>query len=909
MCFLLLTKSTTGVTSNMKVDHNCSMNNHLILGGIGGVLDLSSRVGKDQKIAMELAVQDFYISTCYNLPIYLSDLRGNSGHTASQVMKLVEEKQVQAIMGILTLEEASLVSGFNNGTTVISLAPTAISPLQSAVPPLFIHMSHDIRIHVKCIAALVGHFRWRKLTTIYEQRNTFSTETDFMITELSESLQYVDSTIEHHYTFPPISSLDNPTTFISNELVKLKSLNNRVFVILKSSLQFATLLFERANQMGMMGNGYVWIISDDISSLLDSIGQPVISNMQGVIGFKSNFVDTGDSFEAFKLRFRVKYISEYPEEEHLNPSINALRAYDATWMIAKAMSTSEGRNKSKILFENILSSNFIGLSGKISFNNGNLKESPTFQVMNVIGKSYREIAIWSPEFGFSVNSKEGEGRKMRIGNELAGELGSVYWPGGAQSVPRGWRLGNKEKPMKIGVPARGAFNQFVNVRYDQNHNEMNVAGFSIEVFEAAVRQLAYNFSYVFVPYYGSYDEMVADVYNQSLDAAVGDTEIMADRYKIAEFSQPYMESGLVMVVTVRPDSTNESFMFLRAFTMKMWLLMAVMSLYTGFVVWLTENVESNPDFESSSVYHHVGKMLWFSVTVLSFAQRESIKSNLSRFVLATWLFVVVVVTVCFTASLTSIITVQRIQASPVSIEYLQRTNAAVGCNGNSFIVQYLINVLDFKAENIKKINSIKDYPEAFEKGEIQAAYFVAPHAKVFLAKYCQGYTTAGPSYKLGGFGFVFRKGSPLVNDISEAILKVSESGKILELEKHMLSFSNCNSSSIGISSGDTSLGPEPFSGLLIISGCISAAAFLISIARLLTMRPLILRFALGTLLRRRVGRWTSSILSRRSDTTFTSQSSERADNTTPEMQQNSIAIELAASNQTLDINNVQQQSV
>lgn len=288
---------------------------------------------------------------------------------------------------------------------------------------------------------------------------------------------------------------------------------------------------------------------------------------------------------------------------------------------------------------------------------------------------------------------------------------------------------------------------------------------------------------------------------------------------------------------------------------------------------------------------------------------ESIKSNLSRFVLATWLFVVVVVTVCFTASLTSIITVQRIQPSPVSIEYLQRTNAAVGCNGNSFIVQYLINVLHFKPENIKKINSIKDYPEAFEKGEIQAAYFVAPHAKVFLAQNCQGYTTAGPSYKLGGFGFVFRKGSPLVGDISEAILKVSESGMILELEKHMLSFSNCNSSSVGISSGDTSLGPQPFSGLLIISGCISAVAFLISISRLLTMRPLILSFALGTLVRRRVGRWTSSILSR-SDTTFGSQSSERADSATHGMQQNSIAIELAASDQTLDfINTVQQQSV
>lgn len=82
MCFLLLTKSTTA-TNNMKVDHNCTTNNLVILGGIGAVLDLSSRVGKEQKTAVELAVQDLYSSTCYYLPIHLKDLRENSGHTAS----------------------------------------------------------------------------------------------------------------------------------------------------------------------------------------------------------------------------------------------------------------------------------------------------------------------------------------------------------------------------------------------------------------------------------------------------------------------------------------------------------------------------------------------------------------------------------------------------------------------------------------------------------------------------------------------------------------------------------------------------------------------------------------------------------------------------------------------------------
>jgi len=92
------------------------------------------------------------------------------------------------------------------------------------------------------------------------------------------------------------------------------------------------------------------------------------------------------------------------------------------------------------------------------------------------------------------------------------------------------------------------------------------------------------------------------------------------------------------------------------------------------------------------------------------------------------------VTNSFTASLTSI-TISQVKPLVLDIQTLKERNSPVGCNGNSFIVKYLIDVLKFKPENIRKINSMSDYPAAFEKKEIEVAFFVAPHAKVFLAKY------------------------------------------------------------------------------------------------------------------------------------------------------------------------------
>lgn len=89
---------------------------------------------------------------------------------------------------------------------------------------------------------------------------------------------------------------------------------------------------------------------------------------------------------------------------------------------------------------------------------------------------------------------------------------------------------------------------------------------------------------------------------------------MADRFQYAEFSQPYVDSGLVMVVTEKSEKSKATWM-LKTFTTKMWLLMAAMHLFIGFVVWLIER-KNNTEFEG------IGAMLWFSVTVIFNAQRE-----------------------------------------------------------------------------------------------------------------------------------------------------------------------------------------------------------------------------------------------------------------------------------------------
>ncbi|GAB2293768.1 hypothetical protein Dimus_027981 [Dionaea muscipula] len=536
--------------------------------------------------------------------------------------------------------------------------------------------------------------------------------------------------------------------------------------------------------MGMMTKGYAWIVSDEVASLLDSLNSSVIASMQGVIGYKTYFDETSTSYLKFSIKFQQSYGSLFPQEGTTtcaNPSIFALRAYDATWATAEALANHKGDGdvtSKAVLLQNVLSSNFSGLSGNLSFRNGELAQSPTFQIINVIGKSYNEVAFWSLDTGFS-RSLPGQDYATERANHTSRndtvEIGPIYWPGGQVTVPPGWEFVTGE-PLRIGVPASGAFHQFVNVSRDETQNKTVVSGFSIEVFEAALKYLPYPLPYKFIPFYGLYDDLVHQIDLKGLDGAVGDILILAERCQWAGFTQPYVKSGIALVKTATIKILGRVH-----FPIKLELLYG-----------------------------------------------ESLKKNLSRVVLAPWVFLVLMLTANFTAVLTSKMTVSQLVPSAKDIEVLRRENAVIGCNRNSFTCRFLVDVLDINPENVIQMASIDDYPEAFEKGIIKGAVFVAEHATVFLAKYCNGYTITGPTFTLGGLGFAFPKDSALVEDMSTAILKSIQSGEVAELESELLSSFSC-SASAAVNSGTQSLGPRPFSGLFYISGGIALIALIITV--------------------------------------------------------------------------------
>ncbi|KAF5473009.1 hypothetical protein F2P56_009659 [Juglans regia] len=414
--------------------------------------------------------------------------------------------------------------------------------------------------------------------------------------------------------------------------------------------------------------------------------------------------------------------------------------------------TTNSTSSPKILLDNMLLSNFSGVSGKIHFEGGQLLDSSTLRIVNVIGKRYKEIDFWTPEFGFSLISpsiEKGEEKNGRgnVDSNSANTLsGPVTWPGNLKRTPTGWEMPTDAKPLKIAVPGRATFDKFVKVKYGEKPNQNKYDGFCIQIFYMVRDLLGYHLPYEFEAHNGSYDDLIYGVYNKTYDAVIGDFTILAKRLQYVDFTLPYADSSLEMMAQAKPEWS--ALMFTVPFTWELWVVTGAILIYTMLVVWFLEH-QCNPEF-SGPWNSQISTALWFTISSLFFAHREKIHNNSTRVVIVVWLFVVLVLTSSYTANLSSMLTVQQLRPTFTDIH-------------NEYM-----------------------YLEEFQFKNIAAAFLELPYEKVFLNKYCKGYSRSMPINRYGGLAFAFQKGSPIVKDFSEAILKLSESGELKSLEDKWL---------------------------------------------------------------------------------------------------------------------------
>lgn len=102
---------------------------------------------------------------------------------------------------------------------------------------------------------------------------------------------------------------------------------------------------------------------------------------------------------------------------------------------------------------------------------------------------------------------------------------------------------------------------------------------------------------------------------KNFDAVVADTAIIANRCNYAEFSQPYADSGVQMLIYFKQKRLERAWLFTRPFTPLMWAFTIVTNIYNGFVIWKIER-DSHPELNRGPLSNKVGTMLSLAFTTL-----------------------------------------------------------------------------------------------------------------------------------------------------------------------------------------------------------------------------------------------------------------------------------------------------
>lgn len=624
------------------VDTNLSTRPKFV--NIGAIFSFNSTIGKVAKIAIEAAINDVNASpqvlkgTKLNISMKNSHQNGFLG--VVEAMTIIESGVV-AIIGPQSSVVAHVVSQVAQGLQVPLLSFAATDPtLSFREYPFFVRTAQNDIFEMAAIADIVNYYEWKEVTAIY-------TDDDYGrngIAALSDKLAKKRCTISYKAPMSPDLSRED----IKKILFEVALHESRI-LILHTYDDYGLEVLEIAHSLQMLEEGYVWITTNWLSDVIDTnspFSPGTLNDVQGLLTLR---VHTPNS------QLKKNFISRWTDlvkRENVSGSFGlntyGLYAYDAVWILAHALDAyfDQGGNISfsnnamlsqmkdknlhldamntfdggDFLLSNILQVQMNGLTGRIQFDSDRNLINPAFDIINVVGTGHNTIGYWSNFSGLSLKPPELLHSKTPNQSISSQKLSDVIWPGQTTERPRGWVFPNNGNLLRIGVPWRVDYVEFISYSASTD----TFSGYCIDVFVAAVSLLPYAVPYKLIPFGNgkhnpSINELVEELNAGVFDAVVGDISITTNRTRSADFTQPYIESGLVIVAPVKAKESN-AWTFLRPFTPMLWCVTLASFLIVGAVVWILEH-RINDEFRGPP-RKQVATMLWFSCSTWFFAHSK-----------------------------------------------------------------------------------------------------------------------------------------------------------------------------------------------------------------------------------------------------------------------------------------------
>jgi polar amino acid transport system substrate-binding protein len=309
-----------------------------------------------------------------------------------------------------------------------------------------------------------------------------------------------------------------------------------------------------------------------------------------------------------------------------------------------------------------------------------------------------------------------------------------------------------------------------------------LVGFSIDLWEALAKEARLQFDLQTVE---TVPQMLDALKTKQADVAIAAISITAERHAMMDFSQPYYDSGLQILVATNAASnrgnfaTNLSRQFLNWNTLKvLGSVLLVMFLISHLVWWFERrrNAEMYPEPYAPGVW----ESFWWTISMLCTGGCEA-KGPMgipARLIAILWMIVSIVLIAYFTAAVTTEMTVKSLTGDISGPGDLP--GVKVGTVAGSTAETWLRN-------NKAKVSSYPDVASAIavlNSGDLKAVVYDAPVLRYYLSKKVgTRLRLVGPTFEKQFYGIGLQQESPLRLPINRALLALNERGFMEELQK------------------------------------------------------------------------------------------------------------------------------
>ncbi|XP_076667080.1 glutamate ionotropic receptor NMDA type subunit 2 isoform X2 [Andrena cerasifolii] len=640
------------------------------------------------------------------------------------------------------------------------------------------------------------------------------------------------------------------------DLLELVNSESRV-MLLYSTREEATHILTAAHDYKITGENYVWVVT-----------QSVIENLQTPsefpIGMLGVHFDTSTESLVSEITTAVKVFA-YGVEDFLNDKKNEHLSLNT--QLSCEGSFGESRwNTGDLFFKYLKNVSIEGDQGKpnVNFTPDGVLKAAQLKIMNLrpgVSKQlvWEEIGVWK--------SWEKEGLDIK----------DIVWPGNTHTPPQGvpekfyLKITFLEEPPYINLappdPVSGKclVDRGVHCRVAKESDmvEMDIqsaqkngsfyqccSGFCIDLLQKFSEEIGFTYELVRVEdgkwgtlENGKWNGLIADLVNRKTDMVMTSLMINSEREAVIDFTVPYMETGIAIVVAKRTGIISPT-AFLEPFDTASWMLVGIVAIHAAtimilFFEWLSPsgfNMKKNPSPNHRFSFCRTYWLVW-AVLFQAAVHIDSPRGFTARFMTNVWALFAVVFLAIYTANLAAfMITREEFHeftgvddyrlAKPWSHKPMFKFGTIPWSHTDSTLAKYFKEMHAY----MKAFNKscVSEGIEAVISGDMDAFIYDGTVLDYLVAQDedCR-LLTVGSWYAMTGYGLAFSRNSKYLQMFNKRLLDYRDNGDLERLRRYWMTGTCKPGKEVQKSSDPLALEQFLSAFLLLMMGILLAAAFLL----------------------------------------------------------------------------------